>query len=83
MAENIGNLLPQILSMKWNLAQNNSTPNPKATELEAWQIFHCLARSALVLEHGSESEDKPRWNREIVHFDIKQENGKNIDLTSA
>lgn len=39
-----------------------------------WSIFHCLALGTLVMSHGNEDYLLPKWNKEIVHFDIKQEN---------
>lgn len=51
------------------------------SEETMWGLFHCLALSALVMFQGSENLSTFRWNREIVHFDLKQENCK-IILTS-
>ena len=45
-------------------------------ELWLWVIFHCLARSLLVLDRGSEDPKAKHWNKEICHFDIKIDNGK-------
>ena len=39
-----------------------------------WSIFHCLSLGALVMSHGREDYLLPKWNKEIVHFDLKQEN---------
>ncbi|KAH8598920.1 hypothetical protein B0O99DRAFT_30463 [Bisporella sp. PMI_857] len=44
------------------------------SEEDLWGVFHCMARAIFVLEHGSEDPNKPKWNREIVHFDLKEEN---------
>jgi hypothetical protein len=41
-----------------------------------WAIFHCLARGALVMHTGSEDTSCTRWDKDIVHFDIKSPNGK-------
>lgn len=43
-----------------------------------WAVFHCLARGALVMHTGSEDTSRLRWQRNIVHFDIKHANSKYI-----
>ncbi|CZT47468.1 uncharacterized protein RSE6_08031 [Rhynchosporium secalis] len=51
--------------------------NTSVSEAEMWAIFHCLARSCLVMDHGSENANfpTPGWpSQEMVHFDLKLEN---------
>lgn len=48
------------------------------TELEMWSVFHCLARGALVMAHGSEDTSRLPWNKDIVHFDLKPQNSKSM-----
>jgi hypothetical protein len=45
-------------------------------EEELWAIFHCLSRSLLSIETGSEEIGSANWaNKELCHFDLKPENG--------
>lgn len=39
-----------------------------------WSIFHCLALGTLIMTYENEDYNVPRWDKEKVHFDIKQEN---------
>jgi len=49
----------------------------RLTEEEMWTVFHCLARAACTLERGTEDMDLKRWDeKQIVHFDLKQNNSK-------
>jgi hypothetical protein len=50
------------------------TSRRRLPEEALWSIFHCLALGTLVMSHGNEDYLIPKWNKEIVHFDIKQEN---------
>ena len=59
-----------------------NSSNTTVPEEELWAIFHCLARACLVMHQGSEDADAPapRWPRqEMVHFDLKLENGEASD----
>ncbi|KAI9642349.1 hypothetical protein NHQ30_009153 [Ciborinia camelliae] len=52
----------------------------KLSEREAWESFHCLARSLLIMNHGTEDpthyrSDRPGFNAvDIVHFDLNPRN---------
>lgn len=44
-----------------------------------WLAFQCLALGAHALEYGHEDMDLPKWNKELVHFDLKPGNIKPIN----
>lgn len=46
-------------------------------EYMIWNIFHCIARGLYAMHCGHEELDRERWDRdEIVHFDLKAQNGR-------
>lgn len=46
------------------------------SEDELWAVFHCLSRSLLTIEMGSEEIGNANWtDKEICHFDLKLDNG--------
>ncbi|KAF7896862.1 uncharacterized protein EAF01_009265 [Botrytis porri] len=62
--------------INWNIRQHT-----KVSERRSWEIFHCLARSLLIMKHGTENpadyrrQYDPRENDlNIVHFDLNPQN---------
>jgi hypothetical protein len=45
-----------------------------------WYLFKCLALALVTLNYGTEAltSDAGTWDREIVHFDLKPENGERL-----
>lgn len=41
-----------------------------------WSIFHCLARATFSLSYGSEDITALKWNRDVVHLDLKPDNSE-------
>lgn len=45
-----------------------------------WFIFECLALGAYAIEYGTEDESKPKWDKNIMHCDLKPENCESTPL---
>lgn len=45
-------------------------------EVEMWGIFHCLAKAIYAMASGNEDIEADRWEKDIVHMDLKFGNGK-------
>ncbi|KAF7959596.1 hypothetical protein EAE96_001212 [Botrytis aclada] len=59
----------------------NIRNHTRISERRSWEIFHCLARSLLIMKHGTENpaDYRPRYDPEsndpnIVHFDLNPKN---------
>lgn len=62
---------PSQIPLLWRYLLMAAVPMP---EQLVWLIFECLALGLYAMEYGTESMNDTKWDKEIVHFDLKPEN---------